>query len=165
MSVAFLIILGVWSMLSILAQFSSFRWRKWLKEKDPFALIPDWALFSHPGARTLHLLYRDQLIDGQFTPWKEVALYNPSPWRILWNPKRRQSKALRLCRSLLDLADYVPNRKWLLISFPYLFILTYIMTQQRQNESRSRQFLLARMDGSLSSQDAEIVFLSPMHQF
>jgi hypothetical protein len=169
MSIVFLVILGVWLILSILAPFSSFRWMgwmRWLKEKDEFSLIPCWTFFSCPGADSLHLLYRDKLVDGRFTPWREVALCNTSPWRVLWNPKRRQRKALEtLCVSLLDLVDYFPKRKRLLISSTYLLILTCIMTQPHQNESDSRQFLLACTHGAHSSQDAEILFLSPMHRF
>jgi hypothetical protein len=46
MSAVFIALLGVWLLLSILAQFNTFSWIRWFRGRDYFVLIPDWSIFA-----------------------------------------------------------------------------------------------------------------------
>jgi hypothetical protein len=166
MSAVFIAIFGIWLMLSILAQFDAFKWARWLQERDYFALIPDWSFFApDPVGGDFQILYRDKLFDGQFTPWKEVALRNASLMRAIWNPEKRRRKAMiNAGTSLLQIAARTPKSKVLFVSLPYLLTLTYVTTMPRRNFSDYRQFLIAHTFGYHTSKEAEILFLSPLHK-
>ena len=166
LSTVFITILGLWLLLSILEQFNIFTWTRWVKGKDYFVLIPDWSFFApEPVAGDLQLLYRDRRFDGQFTPWKEVAFRNASLARVIWNPeKRRRKTTLNAATLLLQLVARQPNSREIFVSLPYLFTLMHVMTLPRSNESAHRQFLIVHTFGHPPSQEAKMLFLSPIHK-
>jgi signal transduction histidine kinase len=166
MSAALIIILGIWLMLSILAQFDAFHWVRWFQERDYFALIPDWSFFApDPMAGDFQLLYRDKLFDGQFTPWKEVKFRNAPLLRAIWNPEKRRRKAMINAETaLLQMVARNPKSKMLFVSLPYLITLISVTTLPRSTVSDYRQFLIAHTFGYHTSKEAEILFLSPAHK-
>ncbi len=159
-------ILGIWLWLSIFAQFSGIKWIKWIKDKDPFAFIPSWTFFApNPGVTDYKLLYRDKLFDGWFSNWKEVTYRNNSILHSIWNFDKRRRKAITdSCISLIQSVKKNPKNKAILLSIPYLFILTYIVSRPKNDLCEHRQFLIARTFGYVSSKQPDILFISPLHK-
>jgi len=166
MSTVFIAILGFWLLLSILAQFNILPWIRWVKGRDYFVLIPDWSFFApEPAAGDLQLLYRDKLVDGQLTPWKEVAFRDISLVRALWNPeKRRRKTSLNAATLLLQQVASQPKSRELFVSLPYLFTLMHVMTMPRRNGSAYRQFLIVHAFAYHPSQEEKMLFLSSLHK-
>ena len=164
--VALILVLAGWLILSILAQFSQHKWVRWFKYYDIFALIPVWTFFApNPGVTDFRLLYRDKLFDGQYTPWKEVEYSDSSLFCTIWNPdKRRQKAIVDNCIFLLqDIGRNIKNKS-ILVSTPYLVILTYVMAMPRSSLSEYRQFLIGRTFGYHTSKEPEILFISHPHK-
>lgn len=166
LSAVFLAILGLWLLLTILAQFHPSPWVRWVQARDALTLIPDWSFFApEPIAGDLQILYRDLLFDGQLTPWKEVTFHNASLLRAIWNPeKRRRKTSVTTATLLLQQVARHPNRRELFVSLPYLVTLMQVMTMPCSNASASRQFLIVHTFGSHTSQEAQLLFLSPLHR-
>ena len=161
-----MIILGTWLIISILSQFRRFKWIKLLKYYDPFALIPSWYFFApNPGVTDYRVLYRDKLFDGQFTVWKEVDYHRSSLLHAIWNPEKRRRKAITdTCSFLLQTASKKTKSKRLLVSVPYLAILTYVVSMPHNNLSEYRQFMIARTHGQHTTKEPEILFISNQHR-
>lgn len=161
-----LFIFGMWLILSIFANFTNFKWIKWLKYRDPFSLIPSWSFFApNPGTSDFQILYRDSLFDGTYTYWKEIEYRDKSLLDMIWNPEKRKRKAIvDLCTFVLQIADRNSKNKRLLVSVPYLTILTYINSIPRNNLAIHRQFLIARTFGFNTTKEPEILFISHSHR-
>src|SRR3954468_7332015 len=94
----FIVILGIWMFLSIVAQFRSISLINWINNKDPFSLLPSWTFFApNPGVVDYQILYRDKISDGHFTKWKMIFYRNNSILHSILNPDKRRRKAIRDC--------------------------------------------------------------------
>jgi len=157
--------LGIWLFLSTIAQFSGVKWIKKVKDWDHFKVIPSWAFFApNPGVTDYQLLYRDRLFDGQFSNWKEVQYRNTSFLRSMWNSEKRRRKAIAdSCKFLLQSISKNSNNKSVVLSIPYITILTYIMSMPKSPLCEYRQFLIARTFGYISSSQPDILFISHQH--
>jgi hypothetical protein len=167
MSAVFIAILEIWLILTILVQFPCFKWVKWLRDRDYFALLPNWSFFApNPGTSDLQILYRDKLSDGQLTPWQAVAFREGSLLHAIWNPEKRLHKAItNVCLSLLQLASDKHKSKLLFASVPYILIVMYIKALPHDGSSNSRQFLIAQTYGYCTvSQEPKILFISQFHK-
>src|ERR1043165_8847499 len=92
--VAAIVILGLWLLVSALHQLKYRGFVSVLKRHDHFALVPAWSFFApNPGTTDLHLLYRDKLLDGNITLWRQVRLHS-SFERCFWNPDKRLQKGI-----------------------------------------------------------------------
>jgi hypothetical protein len=165
-------LLALWFLLSVLVQFRPVagvgRLVVWVKSRDVLALIPAWTFFApNPGTRDYELLYRDLLVDGLYTPWKEVERPVGSFTRALWNPaKRRQKAVVDLCSILIRMASRTKTElgaKQLVISVPYLNLLTYVSKLETSPLSAYRQFLIATTFGYHSDKKPEICYVSNLH--
>lgn len=175
MSVFSALLLGLlasWFLLSVLAQFRSHerlgRLIGWVKSRDVLALIPAWTFFApNPGTRDYELLYRDLRVDGLYTPWKEVERPVGSFSRALWNPaKRRQKAVVDLCSILIRMASRTKTElgaRQLVISVPYLSLLTYVSKMEVSPLSSHRQFLIANTFGYHTDKKPEICYVSHLH--
>src|SRR3954466_8083099 len=160
-----IIVLGIWLFLSILAQFRDIKVIKWIKDSDPFALLPAWTFFAPiPGVADYKLLYRDKLLDGKYTKWIKIPYRDHSIWHSILNPDKRRQKAIAdCCISLLQISIKNPKDKSILLSFPYLFILNYIMSMPKNPLCEYRQFSIIRTFGYLSDKQPDLLFTSCLH--
>lgn len=132
---------------------------------DPIGLLPVWRFFAPmPGNFDFHLLYRDQLADGTITPWTEYRpLLSRSPWSFIWNPDKRQRKAL------LDLAQELvrfqreQSREQLLLSVPYLVLLNFVSELPRPEPRQGTQFAIMVSRGAAHDEEPQLLFLSSLH--
>ena len=138
---------------------------EWIIDRDPFDLIPSWTFFApNPVVSDYQILYRDKLLNGQFSNWKQVQYRNNSILHSIWNPDKRKRKAIaNYCKTILKSASKNPKNDAILLSFPYLVILTYIMSMPKNPVCKYRQFLIARTFGYISSKPPDILFISPLH--
>ena len=132
----------VWAVLSILNQFSSgiksarFSIFSRIKLRDHFALIPLWTFFApNPGTRDHDVLFRDQLVDGEHTAWRQLS--DPSvQWSCaFWNPKKRIKKArldltVFLAQHLIRAVESgkEDTAQSVFLSLPYIGLATQVTT-------------------------------------
>lgn len=157
--------LAVWFVSTLIAQFWTVPWVARLKSYDLGEVVPGWSFFApNPGTSDAELLYRDQLVDDQLGPWTAVRFQRPSLRRAVWNPEKRRRKALfDLSASLLMDAGAARERNEVLVSFPYLALLSYVSSFPSGPLSKQRQFILARSFGE-RGKDPEIMFISGWHR-
>jgi hypothetical protein len=157
--------LGIWLFFTIVAQFRGIKWVEWVLAKDYFALIPSWTFFApNPGVTDYQIFYRDKLLDGQYNNWKQVKYRNNSLLHSILNPDKRRRKAIaECCISILNAASKNKKENAILSSFPYLVILTYIMSMPKNSLCEYRQFLIACTFGYTLSKEPKILFISHLH--
>jgi hypothetical protein len=162
-----IIMLGIWLLLSIMAQFRDVKIIKWINDRDPFALLPAWTFFApNPGVTDYQLFYRDKLYDGQFTTWKKVRHRDRSIFHSIVNPDKRAQKAIAdCCISILQMVKENRNNRLIQKSFPYLMIMSCIMYMPKDSESEYRQFSIVRTFGFISSKKPINEFTSSLHNF
>lgn len=165
-------LLALWFLISLLAQFRRVAWLgDWVsrvKSRDTLALIPAWTFFApNPGTRDFELLFRDRLVEGQYTPWKELERPVGSILRAIWNPaKRRQKAVVDMCSLLTRMAAGNKTElgaRQVVLSVPYLGLLTYVSSLKAGPLSTSRQFLIATTFGHHSDKKPEILYVSHLH--
>lgn len=158
-------LLVVWYVLSILAQIYRGGWMSAVKYHDIFSLIPSWTFFApRPGTSDLNLLYRDRLIDGQLTPWREVSLGQGGFLRWIWNPDKRRRKCVTdMCQSLQAYALRTRSLERVLIHLPYISLLNYVSALPRNGLHEATQFMLVRTYGEDRHEEPQIVFVSNFH--
>jgi hypothetical protein len=157
--------LGCWFVVSLLGQLPKTISDK-VRRLDGLGIIPHWNFFApRPAQSDYHLLYRDQLWDGSITEWVELyRIETRSLAACIWNPKRRQNKALfDACNSLLR--DGIEGNVSLLpLSLSYLLLLNCVTAARHDESAVSTQFLL--MASSLAGGGRGIptpVLISPRH--
>ena len=171
--IAVALVLGLWLLASVLVQasmlFRNFgryccKFLKHLKEWDHFGLLPCFTFFSLAPDFDFRLLYRDKLVDGQFSPWRLIET-KMSRWKWLWNPGKRKIKALDdICHAMISMAasELRCQKTHLLTQFPYLELAYHVSGIAPAALSRQRQFMVARTFGYISDRQPEILFISPL---
>lgn len=147
------------------AQWLSDYFRKW----DFFSLVPVWTFFApNPAMHDFHLLFRDKLTSGKYTPWTELRL---APTRTLlhtfWNPKKREKKALYDAASLLRtdikaLESAKAPEDAAVLSLGYLMLLNYVSNLTRYLPATGVQFAL--MISGLGTPEPVLIFRSNVHR-
>jgi len=158
--VAFFIAWAAASLLVLVPRFSP-----WLRSNDILGLVPEWKFFAPiPGRGDFYLLYRDVYPEST-TDWTEIMVGGKRYWwNLLWNPRRRERKAM------LDIARELPrhfkdeNREAFPISVPYLTLLTYVSGQPRTVLADKTQFLLMYSEAALNGGQPQVNLLSYMHE-
>jgi hypothetical protein len=126
-------------------------------------VVPVWHFFAPtPGRHVTHILYRDRLPSGGYTPWREI----PAPKRgqiprVLWNPSKLRAKALIDVLNELSVLSsrYASSPQLLTLSVPYLLLLNHVSRLPRWYEAVSTQFVLIRR----GEEGDELVLLSGHH--
>lgn len=160
--------LGTWFAATVASQDP---WRKFekLRAMDKTSIIiPEWRFFApRPGMHDNHLLVRDELPDGGFTPWKETCAVVERKWfHFLWYPGRRGEKVITDCVGELQTMQphILANRDSLQVSTTYLTLLNYIINQVPHHpETKGVQFMLANSAGYDKSEKPSILFTSNIH--
>jgi len=157
-------VLGTWFAVSVVFQFPLKRINQW-RDLDPFGLIPHWSFFApQPAVTDVHLLYRDQLADGTFTAWTEIPLLEPRRWwHAVWNPSKREKKALFDLATATAVIASQATPKALQVCVPYLLLLNYVSTLPRPPGGRATQFVLMDTQGCVSTQAPTRRLLSSLH--
>src|SRR5262245_58660337 len=104
-----------------------------LRRWDQFGLVPDWRFFApQPATGDFHLLYRDQTEEGHVTDWVEISIGIPRRWwNVVWNPGRRQRKAMFDLATELAREVQQSSTAALQVSVPYLAILCFVSARSR----------------------------------
>ena len=136
-----------------------------LRRLDLAGLIPNWPFFAPvPGMCDYYLLYRDERAGGGVTDWRELSLCDDRrPWHLLWNPRKREKKALfdltvALLRDVRP--EYLEASQ---LSVPYLALITYVSSLPRLSETRTTQFLVMMSDEPAGLLEPEPLFTSAFH--
>lgn len=130
---------------------------------DPFGLVPCWLLWSNPGTEEYFVLYRDRLISGSLTPWRNSWSMPRNPFRWICNPHLRKWKTCFDAWFLL-LGSVAIGKKQpaeMFMSRTYLSTAVYISNLQPSLGVEFRQFMVARTSIVDQEKPAEILFVSP----
>jgi hypothetical protein len=165
--------MGVWLLGSVAAQiFHLFPQRQaegkspWWRRWDFFGLLPRWTFFSMVPESDFRILYRDKITGGPLTPWRVIALPRRRISRIVWNPGRRQRKAVEdLCvgfvtRFARRLNESEQSSPW---SYWYLALVYYVAQVPAWPLGDARQFMISKTLG-MQDKPPEILFISPFFQ-
>jgi hypothetical protein len=166
----------VWGALSVLNQFSSGVKRSrfpiflHIKRNDHFSLIPLWTFFApNPGTRDHDVFFRDQLVDGASTPWRQLS-DNSVPWSCaVWNPRKRLKKAkidmtVFLAQHLIRAAESRKEEaaRSVFVSLPYIGLAMQVTAAPHGPLSARRQFMVALSYGYGELREPDILFISPL---
>ena len=159
------IVFGLWLTGSIVVQIRTARVQA-LRRFDIFSLLPQYNFFAPtPGTKDFHLLYRFQTADDAFGPWREVTRPPYRSWtNCLWNPGRRERKALfdlvtTLAKEIRQCSD-----TGIQVSLPYLVFLNHLSHLLPGAEGLRVQFMVMLSHGSLSQEEPRPLFLSQIHR-
>lgn len=163
-------VFGTWFLATLVSQEPN-RKHPGLRTLDPTGLfIADWRFFApRPGMNDNHVLFRDELEDGTYTDWKEIA---PTRTRrlshVIFYPTRRSEKAVTdAVSSLLMVAasDSLRQKEDIQLSIAYLALLNYVTSQAPHAKNAVKtQFAVATSTGYEEDVEPEVSFLSNVHR-
>jgi hypothetical protein len=128
--------------------------------------LPRWTFFSMVPESDFCILYRDRITGGPLTPWRLIALPRRRISRIVWNPGRRQRKAVEdLCVGFVThfarrLNESEQSSPW---SYWYLALVYYVAQVPPWPLGEARQFMISKTLG-MQEKPPEILFISPFFQ-
>lgn len=156
-------ILGAWFLLSIAYYYPPFG--AWISRYDYLLLIPQWSFFAPiPNRADYYLFVRCSRGGDQcLSMWKEVRLANERSWAAFaWNPDRRIRKGFfDLTSELCHMVDMPRNE--ILVSLPYLHLLTVATAAVEEGPGIEVQFAVARVVPAESEADVAVLFCSEFH--
>lgn len=163
--VAFFII---WFLLSIIFQFNSPA-KGILAKFDYLGLLPSWSFFAPiPGTSDYRLVFRDKKNNHNWSEWNEVSFYSEFSFiRTIWNPKKVELKALsdiiQILLKELNNNLYKKNPRLIMLTTPYMALLTKVNNEPCPDDSIERQFAVLSSSGF--GQDRKVVplFVSSSH--
>lgn len=170
MDYALLLILTIWFLLSMLAQFRGStplgRVVSSIKRRDLFAVIPAWSFFApNPGMTDTEVLFRDCMVDGEYSPWIALGFERGKSTRVIWNPDKRFQKVINdMCSSVLRMAYQNTDNKQIMLSIPYLALLSYVSGLAPDAFAEYRQFTIVRAFGYHTDRQPTILFVSSQHR-
>ncbi|MDP9742299.1 UNVERIFIED_ORG: hypothetical protein QFZ59_004129 [Bacillus sp. B2I3] len=156
-------ILGAWFLLSIALCYP--RFAAWIGRYDLLMLIPQWSFFAPlPNVADYFLYVRCSRVGNRdLSMWKEVRLANERSWAAFaWNPDRRTRKGFfDLTTELCHMVNL--PREEILVSLPYLHLLTVATAAIEEGPGIDVQFALARVVPAQSNTDVTVLFCSEFH--
>jgi hypothetical protein len=117
----------VWLGLTVAFQFPRFQVP--MRVRDPFYMLPSWSFFAPLPNTSDYLLLLRYESHGQLTPWRQPHLLSFRSILLLWDPERRQRKAvIDISQSI---AEFVIGKKPELVylTTPYLLLLQFASLQ------------------------------------
>lgn len=167
MTVIVIVIFAAWFAFSVVGQVDSKILSK-LKNCDHFSLIPRWTFFApRPGTTDYHLVFQFSN-DGTEWPWQEMSLADRRTlWGALWNPHKRNKKAL--CDTVHSLGKLTRTleeaRLWQMqYSVPYIATLKYLSGWQHPQSASHIRFMILESDGFYPEWEPRLLLLSGKHR-
>lgn len=159
--------LTLWGIATIANQLG--RGQRIIRNIDPTGLlVPDWRFFAPvPAEHEYHLLYRDQLIGGTETEWREINFgQRRSVLHLVWAPHRRREKGLFDAASeLLRAAEEMDDFGVIKLSAAYLALLNVATFYPKHDPEAVRtQFLIIRAAEYEPSVIPDPLLLSDFHR-
>lgn len=153
-----------WGVLSV-AQYHP-RLANWVIAHDHLMLVPQWSFFAPvPNQSDFYFYIRLQFPSSEeLTSWEEVPLARPRGWyAFMWNPDRRIRKGF------FDLTSEIcclvqGTRETILVSLPYLHLLTVATDLSERRGAARVQFAVGRTEPSGSKNDFIVLFASEVHE-
>lgn len=138
------------------------------RKLDPTNMaIPNWRFFAPvPARHDFNVLYRDKLVDGTQTPWREHEIAQDRKLvQMLWHPGRRQEKALfDTASELLQIIDKVTERERIQLTVGYLALLNFVTNEVEHHPDAAQvQFLIAQSAAHDETIEPRMLFLSEFH--
>jgi hypothetical protein len=165
--VALGVLLGVWLVVSAVAQLEVLRpGIARVRRLDLFSLVPQYNFFApRPGTKDFHLMVRATTSSGEFGRWRELSpLPHRAWWNCLWNPARRPRKALFDLATTLAKESQAVSRTAVQVSISYLVLLNHVSAAARLQAPARVQFLLAVSNGTCSTEPPRPLFISHIHE-
>lgn len=162
--IIFSTMLILWFMASVLAQFP--RIATLLRRWDVCSALPSWNFFApRPNITDYHLLFRYQFTNSQMSGWTEIVLMQPRQLSdAVWNPLRREKKALfDIVSGIITLLGK-PSATALPVSLPYLSLLDYGSSLPRPAAASGIQFMVMVSYGQSSDKEPEVIYSSEVHR-
>lgn len=161
-------VFGIWLAATVL---SSDPWRKFerVRRLDKTGMIiPEWRFFApRPGMHDTHLLVRDELPNGDLTPWREVIGIEDRKWHhFIWFPGRRTEKVIGDVASEFRMMEPQLRERHEVVqtSLAYLTLLNYVIHKVRHHpETKGVQFMLATSAGHDISEEPRSLLTSNLH--
>lgn len=124
-------------------------------------LVPMWSFFApRPGMHDYHLVYRWFSNSQSKAKWREAINYQPTFFSWIWNPQKKDIKALNdLSLELLRACHNSSDDRAIITSVPYLVILNHINSIINFKNGKI-EFMILR-DTRLDNY--EVVFRSQTH--
>jgi hypothetical protein len=159
------VLLVVWLAISVLMQVRIPRIQM-LRRFDILSVVPQFNFFAPtPGTKDYHLLYRIQTEVGEFGAWREVTLDPQRRWsNIIWNPERRERKALFDLVTTLAQESQHCGEKAIQVSVPYLVFLNHVSRLLPNAMWLRVQFMVMISHGTLTSEQPRTLFISQVHK-
>jgi hypothetical protein len=136
-------------LLTALTQRRGWRLEQMLRARDVFSVLPLWTFFApNPGTTDTRLLWREAFSTGATSHWHELSPpRRGGAWQAVWNPNRRIQKAIADAGALLAESRSREELDVVMLSVPYLMLLTYVAAQVGSAHGIARQFLLVQTSG------------------
>lgn len=160
------LLLGLWFAASVAQQI----WPESLSRNlsnIALGLIPRWRFFApNPVRDDTHIVFRDQC-GGTWNGWQVLTpAAGPRGWRWIWHPQRYPIKAASdLANSLrLSMSRSRDCPEGVLLSSPYLGILTWVVAQPAPADVTYRQFAVVTSRGFSGDAQLDVLFVSEPHR-
>ena len=139
---------------------------KFFRTLDFAGLIPDWRFFApRPGRSDIFLLYRGITSNSEVTPWREItASFDRRCYNAIWNPGRRERKALIDIVSELGVQCRQQSDSSIQASVPYIALLRLVSSEATLiADCVKTQFLILSRDGLVGESEMQPAVLSAVH--
>lgn len=140
MQILFGILFGTWLVLTVLFQFPSLQ--KVLRTRDYLYMLPSWSFFAPVPSTCDFLVFRRFEYKGEITPWKELSLISLPQIQILWDPERRQRKALSDVSMAIAEFIKLASLDRVHLATPYLMLLQVASVQPEALFANSVQIMI-----------------------
>jgi hypothetical protein len=149
-------LLFLWLAACAVGQLRFFRLPESLRETG---ILPQWSFFAPvPSISDFTLWFRDELSDGSATNWIPVRFPARRRYAFIWNPGRRERKAIfdLTIKLMLDLKS---DPESIHLSVPYLVLLAHVCALPRLGCPVKTQFALTSVESQRTS-DPLLLFIS-----
>lgn len=160
-------VLLLFAFVTLLTLAKEFKWSFFFGKGELAAhleiFIPRWSFFAPiPCTHDYHLLFRYFQENGTLSSWKSAHCLTQRPfYSFLWNPKKRQTKAVfDAILELLKFAQKEKDKRQICVSLPYLQLLNYVNSLSLEYKAQKIQFTI--LSHSQTS-DYEVAFISEPH--
>jgi hypothetical protein len=155
-------VLLFWFVLSIVAHIPSALFRK-LRSFDCFGLLPVWSFFAPNPATHDNRVFLRAITKAGYSEWKPLKIpVAHHVNRALWNPYRRNRKAISDVVSVLTQRPRELTARARQLDIPYLLLLNHIAHLRHADDTIGIQFALLAFPSEPAR--PEVWFVSGVHK-